>query len=55
MKRSQPETSGVPPAKKQVLTKMIPPVNIGSVSTEVRRTDVSAIFVLKMDPLEFVV
>ena len=35
MKRSQPETSGVPPAKKQVLTKMIPPVNIGSVSTEV--------------------
>ncbi|KAJ7374017.1 E3 ubiquitin-protein ligase BRE1A [Desmophyllum pertusum] len=34
MKRSQPESSGVPPAKKQVLTKMIPTVNIGSVSTE---------------------
>ncbi|XP_078362089.1 E3 ubiquitin-protein ligase BRE1B-like isoform X2 [Oculina patagonica] len=34
MKRSQPEASGVPPAKKQVLTKMIPPANIGSVSTE---------------------
>ena len=35
MKRSQPETSGTPPAKKQALTKMIPPVNIGAVSTEV--------------------
>ena len=35
MKRSQSESSGVPPAKKQVLTKMIPPMNIGSVSTEV--------------------
>lgn len=34
MKRSQPETSGTPPAKKQALTKMIPPVNIGAVSTE---------------------
>ncbi|XP_020624247.1 E3 ubiquitin-protein ligase BRE1B-like isoform X2 [Orbicella faveolata] len=34
MKRSQSESSGVPPAKKQVLTKMIPPMNIGSVSTE---------------------
>lgn len=35
MKRSQPETSGTPPAKKQALTKMIPPVNIGAISTEV--------------------
>lgn len=34
MKRSQPETSGTPPAKKQALTKMIPPVNIGAISTE---------------------
>lgn len=34
MKRSQAESSGVPPAKKQVLTKMIPPMNIGSISTE---------------------
>ncbi|PFX20960.1 E3 ubiquitin-protein ligase Bre1-like [Stylophora pistillata] len=34
MKRSQPETSGEPPTKKQVLTKLIPSVNIGSVSTE---------------------
>lgn len=34
MKRSQSESSGVPPAKKQVLTKMIPPMDIGSVSTE---------------------
>ena len=35
MKRSQQETSGTPPTKKQALTKMIPPINIGAVSTEV--------------------
>ncbi|XP_015774582.1 PREDICTED: E3 ubiquitin-protein ligase BRE1A-like [Acropora digitifera] len=34
MKRSQQETSGTPPTKKQALTKMIPPINIGAVSTE---------------------
>ena len=35
MKRSQPETSGGPPAKKHVSTKIIPAENIGAVANEV--------------------